>query len=374
MGTGVVPDVDAYGKYVDYGKMDPFKVMAVKASLRTLGGLGRFGFADVPETQGESCRLIDCGEFYLGLTVEGLGTKNLVADLCRKLGITYYGKIAKDVLAMIFNDLITVGALPLMNGMHLDVGSSDWCLDLERAGDLINGWADACIEAGAMWACGETATLRDILLPGTASISGASIGIIRDKKNLVLSRNLRAGDRIVGFASTGVHANGLTLARKAPDRMPQGYDMVLPGGQTYGEALLEPTHLYVRVVEELQKSGVPIHYLANITGHGLRKFMRPREPFTYRIRYLPQPQPVFAAIQEYGDEKGRISDYDMFSNFNQGTGFGWYGPASAVSDVIAIAYRCGIPAFEMGVVEEGPKQVILEPLGIMYGEDTLNVR
>ncbi len=114
------------------------------------------------------------------------------------------------------------------------------------------------------------------------------------------------GDMIVLLESSGIHANGLTLARKiaqkwaTPDNPFAGYLKVLPTGRTYGEALLDPTHIYVGFVEDCLNDGIDIHYAVNVTGHGWRKFMRATQPFTYVIDKLPEQHSVLDFIQEHG--------------------------------------------------------------------------
>ncbi|MBM3708681.1 MAG: phosphoribosylformylglycinamidine cyclo-ligase, partial [Actinobacteria bacterium] len=271
---------------VDYDAMDPFKRAAQLAGRRTANSLKRFGITEVEESRGESAYLIEFPSFFLAHVQEGLGTKNLVADAMRNLNnkrCSYYHQVAQDTVAMIVNDLITVGALPLSVAMHLAAGNSNWFKDQQRCQELIDGWQSACKLAGATWAGGETPTLRDIIDPNTVELSGSAVGLIKPKSLRIKPENIRSGDRIVIFSSSGIHANGLTMARKIAARHPDGYLAVLSDGKTFGETLLEPTVIYVKAIEALQQLGVRIHYAVNITGHGWRKLMRATEPFVYTI-------------------------------------------------------------------------------------------
>ena len=284
---------DAYQKAgIDYSKMDPSKVSAQSAAAATSDNLRRFGFGEIVASRGESAYVWDQGDSYSAFVVEGLGTKSLIADAVREFsGRSHYDQLAQDTIAMIVNDLVVVGAMPTVINAYWASGESAWHDDKERVSDLVRGWQQACNEVGATWGGGETPTLKDIIEPGAIDLGGAAIGIIQDKGQLVLGDKLRAGDRVVLVESSGIHANGVTLARRVADELTEGYATKLPDGTTYGEALLVPTHLYVDLVRDIQTAGVDIHYMANITGHGWRKLMRAPASFTYRFSDVPTPHP-----------------------------------------------------------------------------------
>ncbi len=249
------------GVGVDYEAMDPFKRLAQMSAQKTAHTILRLGFSEVEMSRGESAYLIDAGDHYLAHVEEGLGTKNLVADIMYRLtGKTYYDHIAQCTVAMIVNDLITLGALPLSVAMHLAVGSSDWFQDERRCFDLIDGWKKACEQARCTWGGGETPTLKDIVYPEAVVLSGSAVGVVKPKSRLISGANLRHGDAIVLLGSSGIHANGLTLAREIAKKLPEGYLTKLSDGRFYGEALLDPTVIYVPVVEECFKEGVELHY------------------------------------------------------------------------------------------------------------------
>ena len=234
-------------------------------------------------SRGESAYLIETPDCYLAHVEEGLGTKNLVADAMYRLvpDRSYYDYVAQDTVAMIVNDMATLGATPLSVAMHLGVGSSSWFDDERRAEDLIVGWRRACELARCAWGGGETPTLSGIVEPSTAVLAGSAIGMIRPKERLIRA-NIQDGDAIVILTSSGVHANGLTLARAIAERAPNGYLTPLSDGRPYGESLLDPTHIYVGLVEDCLNRGVDIHYAVNITGHGWRKLMRAPDRFAHR--------------------------------------------------------------------------------------------
>jgi phosphoribosylformylglycinamidine cyclo-ligase len=359
---------------VNYDDMDPFKRLAQEAGLETAGNISRFNMAEFTPSRGESAYLIDCGDHFLAQVVEGLGTKNIVAEIMYKMtGELHFDKIAQCCMAMIVNDMITVGALPLSAAMYLAVGDSSWFKDEKRAANLIKGWKHACNLARCTWGGGETPTLKDIIYPNTIDLSGAAIGIIRNKANLITGKKIQEGDIIIIFLSSGIHANGLTLARKIADKLPQGYlTPVDHAGKTYGRALLEPTVIYVPVIEDCQRAGVDIHYAVNITGHGWRKLMRAEQPFVYVIDKIPKPQPVFQMMQKYG----QVDDEEAFGNLNMGAGFAVFVPIDDVEKVLVVAKKNFIRAMVAGYIAEGEgeKKVVINPKGITFEGKTLQVR
>jgi len=355
---------------VNYNLLDPLKQLAQQKGKKTAQQLMLHNFCEVDASRGESAYVIDVGDHYLAFVQEGLGTKNLVADAMYKItGKSYYDSIAKDTVAMIVNDLVTVGATPITVLAYWATGSSEWFADQARNTDLVSGWAAACEAAGASWGGGETPTLSGIINNDTIDLAGSAFGIIKSKEKLVLGDNLQVDDVIMVFESSGIHANGLTLARKLAEQLPDGYVTKMPSGQMYGEALLAPTHIYAKLVGELLDH-VDIHYMANITGHGWRKLMRATKPFTYRINTLSPVPEVFAFIAE----KGPVTDEEMYANFNMGAGFTLFLPRNDVEKVRTIAQKHNIKAYEIGALEAGEKKVIIDPKKIEYKADSLRVK
>lgn len=356
---------------VDYSAMDPIKVLAQKKAADTAKNLVAFNAHEISESRGESAYVWDEGNSYRSLVIEGLGTKNLVADAMRKYGDkTYYDAIAQDTIAMVVNDLIVVGALPQVVNAYFAIGDSNWMKDENRIRDLINGWAAACDMAGAAWGGGETPTLKGIINPETIDLGGSAVGVIQDKKNLVLGDTLTAGNKIIFIASSGIHANGLTLARKVGDEASEGFATKLSDGRSYGEALLTPTPIYVPIVRALQEKNIAINYMVNITGHGWRKLMRATKDFHYVIETIPTVPTEFSFIQQHTNS----SDEEMYGNFNMGAGFAIYVAAADAEKVIAVATEQGFDAMIAGRVEEGAKQVTIAPLNITFTGDSLGVR
>ena len=361
------------GAGVDYGALDPFKRLAQAAGRATAPALARFGAAEVESSRGESAYLIETPEAFLAHVEEGLGTKNLVADaMYRANGGTrsYYDHLAQDTVAMIVNDMITLGALPLSVAMHLGTGSSDWFRDAGRAADLVSGWKRACELARCAWGGGETPALTGVVERDAVVLAGSSIGIVKPKSRLIRG-DIASGDAIVVFESSGIHANGLTLARAVAERVPGGFLARLSDGRAYGDALLDPTHIYVGVVEDCLTRGVAIHYAVNVTGHGWRKLMRAPAPFAYVIERLPALHPVFEFIQAHGN----ITDAEAFGNFNMGAGFVIFVPAGDVETVLAVAANFPFRAMVAGHVEAASsKRVVIGPKGLEFTGETLGVR
>jgi phosphoribosylformylglycinamidine cyclo-ligase len=359
------------GSGVDYRSLDPAKVMAQRAAGATAGRLARWGAAEVPASRGESAYVWEEPDGYRAFVTEGLGTKSLVADAMRRVGgRTYYDAIAQDTVAMIVNDVIAVGAAPQLVSAFWAAGDTAWFEDRERTADLVRGWAAACDACGATWAGGETETLNGIVEPGAIDLAGACLGIIRPKSRLVLGDRLADGDAIVLFASSGIHANGLTLVRRIAERLPDGYATDIGDGTSFGEALLVPTHLYGRLLAEVFESGLDVHYLANITGHGWRKLMRARRQLGYRIHTVPDPGPLFAFICE----QGSLAPEEAYGNLNMGAGYAAYVPPSQAATVVEVAHKHGIEAWIAGRVEAGPRAVILEPVGVTFAGSSLSLR
>ena len=314
---------------VDYDRIDPLKVLAQKAARSTGDNLEGAGVKEVSASRGESAYVVDIGDAYLASITECLGTKALVADAMREVsedageaGRTWYDHIAQDTIATAVNDLVTVGARPLSIHAYWAAGSSDWFDDEARMNDLVSGWKAACDVLGVAWGGGETPCLTGVVEEGAIDLAASCVGIIRPKPRLTLGEDLAAGDAIILLESSGIHANGLTLARKLAERLPDGYASAMSDGRGYGEALLVPTVLYPPVTEAAFEAGIDLHYIANITGHGWRKLMRHPGGFTYRITEVP---PVPEVLRFIVDET-RETQEEAYGSLNMGAGFALFVP------------------------------------------------
>ncbi len=360
---------------VQYGLIDPLKVAAQRAAASTAVHLQAHGFTEVVESRGESAYVVDVGPFYLASIVECLGTKALVADEVMALdgerrSVAAYAGIAQDTIAMAVNDLITVGATPLVVQAYWAAGGSDWFADTERGRALVKGWKAACDACAVAWGGGETPALAGIVEAGRIDLAASCTGLVNPKERLSLGERLGPGDAIVLLASSGIHANGLSLARKLVERLPQGWHTEVEPGLRYGDALLAPTALYSPVTEALWKAGIRVHYAVNITGHGWRKLLRHPKALSYRIHTLPTVPPVLRFIQQ----QAGLDDAGAYGTFNMGAGFALFVAASDAARTVDMARGCGIDAWDAGRVEAGAKQLHIEPLSIRFDGDSLQLR
>jgi phosphoribosylformylglycinamidine cyclo-ligase len=356
---------------VNYDLIDPLKITAQRAAAATAVNLAAHGFTEVGASRGESAYVVDVGPFYMASIVECLGTKTLVADeMARLTGRSFFAGIAQDTIAMAINDLITVGATPLVVQAYWAAGGSDWFGDAQRAAALVAGWKAACDTCGVAWGGGETPALAGIVEDGRIDLAASCTGLINPKQRLSVGDDLGPGDAIVLLASSGIHANGLSLARKLVERLPNGYLTEIAPGLSYGEALLAPTALYSPVTEALWKAGIAPHYCANITGHGWRKLLRHPSTLTYRIHTVPPKTAVLDFIQKQAGQ----DDREAYSTLNMGAGFAIFVKAADAERTAQVARDCGIEAWVAGTVEAGPKQLLIEPLGIRFSDEDLQLR
>jgi phosphoribosylformylglycinamidine cyclo-ligase len=356
---------------VQYDLIDPLKIAAQRAAAATAPHLAGHGFAEVEASRGESAYVVDVGPFYMASIVECLGTKTLVADEMQRLtGRSPFAAIAQDTIAMAVNDLITVGATPLVVQAYWAAGGSDWFTDGDRAAALVAGWKAACDTCRVAWGGGETPALAGIVEAGRIDLAAACTGLVNPKPRLTLGDKLGPGDAIVLLASSGIHANGLSLARKLVERLPQGYLTEIEPGLTYGDALLAPTTLYAPVTEALWAAGVRVHYAANITGHGWRKLLRHPKPLRYRLHSVPPVPPVLRFIQQQAGQ----DDAEAYGTLNMGAGFALYVHAEDAERTVAVARGCGVDAWVAGSVEAGAKELLVEPLNLRWGGEELQLR
>ncbi len=356
---------------VDYKLLDSIKRLAQANGLKTGFNFKDTEFSEVVGSRGESAYVLESKNCYYAMVTEGLGTKNLIADEMGKLtGKSYYSGIAQDTVAMIVNDLITVGAKPLTISAYWAVGDTNWWGYKKRAFDLISGWRKACDYANCGWGGGETPTLKGIIKKGVIDLAGSGYGIIKPKERFARGNRLKPGDTIIMFESSGIHSNGLTLARKIGYKLTESFKTKLPNGKMYGEELLNPTVIYSRVIQDLLDSGIDIHYMVNITGHGWRKLMRTKKSYSYNIENIPQIPDIFKIIQKHSG----LSDKEMYATFNMGAGFTVFADASYANRILAISNKHRIKSWIAGKVKQGSKQVNIIPLNIVYSGNELNIR
>ncbi len=354
----------------DYSTKDPIKKLAQTAAAQTGINLQN-GFEEVKESRGESAFVWKQGDTLMASVVEGLGTKTLVADEVRKItGKTYYDVAANDTVAYIINDLISVGARPLVIHAYWAIEDNSWLDDKQRMEDLITGWRNACDLSGATWGGGETATDKGVIEKGTIDLAGSAVGIIGAEKRFIKSSKLKAGDRILLIKSNGINASGISLARAIAKRLPQGYGTKLSDGTIFGEAILTKCNIYAKLIQELLDNNIDIHYVSFISGHGLRKIMRARENFRYIVEKLFPPQAVFKFIQ---NEAG-LENKEIYDTYNMGQDYAVFLPAGDVKRALEIIKQNEFEGLDAGYIEEGERQVIIKPNNITFAGGTLNLR
>ena len=355
----------------NYNTKDPIKKIAQSAAKATSTNLKTHGFKEISDTRGESAYVWEQKNILMASVIEGLGTKNLVADKMRKItSKTYYDVISHDTVATIINDLITVGATPLTIHAYWAIENNNWLQDKIRMKDFINGWKNACDLAGVSWGGGETPTLKGIIVPNTVDLGGSAVGIIKPKKHLITDKKLKESDVILLLRSNGINANGLSLARAISAKLTKGYATKLTNGQMYGEAILQKSNIYAKLLSDLFTADVDIHYISNITGHGLRKIMRARQDYTYVIEKIFEPQELFLFIQKHAN----LSDFEMYQTYNMNMDYTLFLPSKDIRKAQRIIRQNGFESLEAGYVEKGKKQVIIQPKQLIYGAETLNLR
>jgi phosphoribosylformylglycinamidine cyclo-ligase len=270
----------------------------------------------VGEFEGDYAGLVDIGDQYLALATDGVGTKLLVAE-----AIDDYSTIGIDCIAMNVNDLVAQGVEPVAFVDYLAVEQPD-DETAEAIGDGLRVGAD---RADMALVGGETAVMPDVIKG--LDIAGACAGLA--PKDALFPGEAEPGDVLVGWPSSGIHSNGLTLAREAVTQNYEYTDPFPPAPErSIAEELLEPTRIYTDVLEPLRTHET--HAAAHVTGGGWTNLTRMGE-HCYEITNAFEPQPVFEFVQQ----QGAVDDEEMYRTFNMGTGFVAAMPESAARDVVA---------------------------------------
>lgn len=345
-----------------------------------LGPLGQhvrrtFNFAGAPGTPG-AVRL-DLGYFAnvievapnLGIAVstDGVGTKLLVAEMLEK-----YDTVGIDCVAMNVNDVLCVGARPITLLDYIAVERTDPRM-LEA---IAEGLARGAEEARISIAGGELAQLGEMVRgvrPGSGfDIVGTAIGLV-PLDRVIVGDKLAQGDVVIGLASTGIHSNGLTLARKALFEA-AGYSPsqhIDELSRTVAAELLEPTRIYVRPVLALLKAVEDVKALAHISGDGLLNLLRVRSAVGFEITSLPEPPAIFQLIQRAGG----VDEAEMYRVFNMGIGFAIIVAAAAADGALAALHEGAAPeARIIGRVVADQPGVLRIPERALVGTQTEGFR
>lgn len=306
-------------------------------------------------------RLTD--ELAVAVCTDGVGSKTLVASALER-----YDTIGFDCMAMNVNDLICVGARPIALVDYLGVHT----LDTERTAAILGGLAAAAEEAGVAIPGGELAQLPELIgSDGVVAgddkafdLVGTGVGVVHPG-HLVTGASLAPGDVLIGVASSGVHSNGFTLARRVLLRE-AGYaldERLERLGETVGDALLTPTRIYVRAARALWDGGIETKGLIHVTGDGFTNLCRLAAPVGYLIDRLPEPPPIFGLIQEAGG----IDDAEMYRVFNMGVGLVIAVASEDEEPTVSVLASVGSDAMRIGTVTEEAGVVRIAPLGLIGG-------
>lgn len=312
-------------------------------AIEALAGMVNFqrqGFGAPLGRIGHFAGLVDFGpEHALVLCTDGVGSKVEIANAVRK-----WDTVGIDCVAMNVNDCICVGAEPLAFVDYLAVQDPD--PELTRQVGV--GLNEGCRQSNCSLIGGETASLPGIIKG--FDLAGTTLGFVR-KDAIVDGSRIKPGDVLIGLASTGIHSNGYSLARRAFEAAGHKYTDPWPWpedrahvGQSIGEVLLEPTRIYVREVISLLKAGIPVHGLSHITGSGLRKLRRIQQGVRYDVTDPLPVHPVFRRVQQLG----KVADEEMYKTFNMGMGFVVVVPAAAAK--VALDHLRGLVPYEVKVV------------------------
>ena len=306
--------------------------------------------------------VIDLGHgIGLALSTDGVGTKIIIAQMMQK-----YDTVGIDCVAMNANDVLCVGARPISFLDYIAVQEANPDL-LEQ---LMDGLKEGARLAGVAICGGEIAQVREMIASEREGwgfdLVGMCVGHVR-LDQLITGRSITPGDVIIGIRSSGIHSNGLTLARRVLFRQ-NNYSVDTRFeelGRTLGEELLEPTTIYVSEVVEAIERPLAIKGLAHITSDGLLNLLRfdtGQTEVGYVIDQLPPIPPIFSLIQKSGD----IPDHEMFRVFNMGVGF-----CAVVSERDADSFRAivahhGREAMRIGhVVSDPDRKVLIRPYGLV---------
>lgn len=305
---------------------------------------GKFG--EVVGEYGHYAGLLDIGGgLCLALHVDGVGTKVLVSQLMNK-----YDTVGIDLVAMHANDIICMGAEPVALEDYLAVEEAD----PELIAEIMKGIVAGAEIAQMAVIGGETATMPDVIkgeVKGKGfDLSAMSVGIVK-KADIITGEKIQASDIIIGLESSGIHSNGLTLARKA---------LLELGGLTIdqiGNELLKPTKIYSReILETIQQ--VEVNGLAHITGGAFSKLNRLSfGKIGFNITNLPLPPLIFNNIQEIA----KISDYEMYRTFNMGIGFCIITEESNYSEIEKICKKHNTKTHNIGSITTEKGVVVTQP-------------
>jgi len=308
-----VKTAPAKSAYAQAGVDIDLEATAIKALIKNLK-YRRKGKYTMMGAVGHFAGLIDFGPLALALTTDGVGTKMLVADQQED-----WTTVGIDCIAMNVNDLYVMNMEPVS---FVDYIATDK-LSMEKMAQIGKGLNEGAKQANIDIVGGETASLRGLV--HGLDLAGACLGV-QDKKKIITGEKIRPGNKIVGVPSTGIHSNGLSLARRVVEKY-GSYDEKLKNKKTLGAELLTPTRIYSEVLKVTAKCTV--HGMCHVTGGGLLNFKR-LSKYGFVFDNPIKPPEVFDWIQKKGD----IADEEMYRTFNMGMGYAYVVPEKSVACVL----------------------------------------
>jgi phosphoribosylformylglycinamidine cyclo-ligase len=331
--------------YAQAGVNIDAKSQAIESLVKQLT-FRRSGNVKMIDLPGQFTGLIDFGDMALTLCTDGVGTKLLIAKAMNK-----WDTVGIDCVAMNVNDTICVGAEPIAFVDYLAIDEPDPGL-MEKIGIGLNR---GCELANCDLVGGEVAVLPEIMKE--VDLSGSCLGMVR-RDRIIDGSKVAPGDVVVGLPSTGVHSNGLTLARKVLESNEVELDETFPQlGKSIGMELLTPTEIYVRKVLAIV-SACQVHGMIDVTGGGLRNFLRLRKGISISI---DDPMPVPAVFKVLTD-LGSVEASEAYQTFNMGLGFALVCPEEEAQKAVAV-YGEGAKIVGRVVAGDG---VVVPSLGLSY--------
>ncbi len=280
---------------------------------------------------------------------DGVGTKLKLAFLMDK-----HDTVGIDCVAMCVNDVACAGGEPLFFLDYIACGKNE----PEKIAEIVKGVAEGCKQAGAALIGGETAEMPGFYPADEYDLAGFAVGIV-DEKDLVNGRNIKAGDVLVGMASSGVHSNGFSLVRRvftmSEQALARYYDEL---GCSLGEALIRPTKIYVKALRSVREAGVTIKGCSHITGGGFYENIPRMLPEGMRAVVEKDSYPVLPVFRMLMRE-GNIAEQMMYNTFNMGIGMVTAVDPADVDKTMAAMKAAGETPYVIGHVEAGEKGVTL---------------
>ena len=280
---------------------------------------------------------------------DGVGTKLKLAFLLDK-----HDTVGIDCVAMCVNDVACAGGEPLFFLDYIACGKNE----PEKIAGIVSGVAEGCVQAGCALIGGETAEMPGFYPEDEYDLAGFAVGVC-DEKDLITGKDIKAGDVLIGIASSGVHSNGFSLVRKVFNMAGAKIDRYVKElGAPLGEVLLAPTKIYVKALRSVKEAGVTIKGCSHITGGGFYENVPRMLPENVKavIRKDSYPVPeIFRLIQE----KGSIGEHDMYNTFNMGIGMVLAVDPSDADKALAALAAAEENAWVIGEVASGEREAVV---------------